>query len=83
MAGTRAALFMPVQLWLFKSSYLQICLLLIVSLGLSFVHDYFNTAPDNLFNPYGLSYQALLYLLFFFSLSLIAAIKSRQRDLTN
>ncbi len=81
LAGTRAALFMPVHLWLFKSGYLQICLLLVVSLCLSIVHDYFDTAPDNYFNPYGLSYQALLYLLFFFSLSLIAVLNSRQRDL--
>jgi Peptidase C13 family len=81
LAGTRAALFMPIQLWHFKSGYLQICLLLVVSLGLSIAHDYFDTAPDNYFNPYGLSYQALLYLLFFFSLSLVAVFNSRQRDL--
>jgi Peptidase C13 family len=81
LAGTRAALFLPVHLWSFKSGYMQICLLLMVSLGLSIVHDYFDTAPDNYFNPYGLSYQALLYLLFFFSLSLIAVLNSRQRDL--
>ncbi len=74
-------MFMPVRLWQFKSGYLQVCLLLVVSLGLSFIHDYFDTAPDNLFNPYGLSYQALLYLLFFFSLSLIAVFNSRQQDL--
>lgn len=82
LAGTRAALFMPIQLWLFKSSYLQVCLLFAISLGLTCVHDYFDTAPDNVFNPYGLSYQAMLYLLFFFSLSLIAVLNSRQRDLT-
>lgn len=81
LAGTRTALFMPVHLWFFKSGYLQICLLLFVSLSLSIVEHYFNTAPDNYFNPYGLSYQALLYLLFFFSLSLIAVLNSRQRDL--
>lgn len=81
MAGTRAAMFIPVQLWQFKSGYLQVCLLLVVSLGLSFIHDYYDTAPDNFFNPYGLSYQALLYLLFFFSLSLIAVFNSRQQDL--
>jgi peptidase C13-like protein len=81
LAGTRAALFMPVQLWLFKGAYLQICLLLIVSLSLSVIYDYFDTAPDNYFNPYGLSYQALLYLSFFFSLSLIAVLNSRQQDL--
>lgn len=82
LAGTRAALFLPVQLWLFKSGNLQICLLLIVSLSLSFIHDYFDTTPNNYFNPYGLTYQALLYLLFFFSLCLIAVLNSRQRDLT-
>lgn len=81
MAGTRAALFMPIQLWLFKSSYVQVCLLFVVSLGLTCVHDYFDTAPDNVFNPYGLSYQALLYLLFFFSLSLIAVFNARQQDM--
>lgn len=81
LAGTRAALFMPIRLWLFKSSYLQVCLLLVVSLGLTCAHDYFDTAPDNVFNPYGLSYQAMLYLLFFFSLSLIAVLNSRQRDM--
>lgn len=80
LAGTRAALFMPIQLWQFKSGYLQVCLLLIISLALSVVYDYFDTAPDNYFNPYGLSYQALLYLSFFFSLSLVAVFNSRQRD---
>jgi len=81
LAGTRAAMFMPVHLWEFKSGYLQVCLLLLMSLGLSFIHDYYDTAPDHFFNPYGLSYQALLYLLFFFSLSLIAAFNSRQQGL--
>ena len=81
IAGTRAAFFMPVHLWSFKGGYLQICLLLIVSLSLSLIYDYFDTAPDNYFNPYGLSYQALLYLSFFFSLSLIAVLNSRQQDL--
>ena len=81
LAGTRAAMLLPVQLWQFKSGYLQVCFLLLVSLSLSFIHDYFDTAPENFFNPYGLSYQALLYLLFFFSLSLIAVFNSRQRDL--
>ncbi|GJM04978.1 MAG: hypothetical protein DHS20C09_09690 [marine bacterium B5-7] len=81
LAGTRAAMFLPVHLWQFKSNYLQACLLLLVSLGLSFIHDYFDSAPDHFFNPYGLSYQALLYLLFFFSLSLIAVFNSRQQDL--
>lgn len=80
IAGTRAALFMPVHLWSFKGGYLQICLLLMVSLSLSIAYDYFDTAPDNYFNPYGLSYQALLYLAFFFSLSLIAVLNSRQQD---
>ncbi len=81
IAGTRAAFFMPVHLWSFKGGYLQICLLLIISLSLSLIYDYFDAAPDNYFNPYGLSYQALLYLSFFFSLSLIAVLNSRQQDL--
>jgi peptidase C13-like protein len=81
LAGTRAAFFMPIQLWSFKGGYLQICLLLVVSLSLSVIYDYYDTAPDNYFNPYGLSYQALLYLSFFFSLSLIAVLNARQQDI--
>ena len=81
LAGTRAALFLRIHLWFFQGGYLQICLLVAVSLGLTLLHDYYDTAPDNYFNPYGLGYQALLYLLFFFSLSLIAVINSRLRDL--
>ncbi len=81
IAGTRTALFMPVHLWSFKGGYLQVCLLLLLSLCLSIVEHYFNTAPDNYFNPYGLSYQALLYLLFFFSLSLLAFLNNRLQDL--
>jgi hypothetical protein len=81
IAGTRAALFLPVRLWHFKSNYLQICFLLILSLGLSLVYDYFDTAPNNYFNPYGLSYQALLYLAFFLSLTFIAVLNKREHDL--
>ncbi|MEM6998471.1 MAG: C13 family peptidase [Pseudomonadota bacterium] len=81
LAGTRTALFLPIRLWSFKGDFLQICLLLIVSLSLSLLYDYYDTAPDNYFNPYGLSYQSLLYLSFFFSLALISVLNSRQRDL--
>ena len=81
IAGTRAAFFMPIRLWLFKGGYLQICILLVISLSLSLLYDYYDTAPNNYFNPYGLSYQALLYLSFFFSLSLIAVLNSRLQDL--
>lgn len=81
LAGTRAALFLPIRLWSFKGNFLQICLLLIVSLSLSLIYDYYDTAPDNYFNPYGLSYQSLLYLSFFFSLTLISVLNSRQQDL--
>jgi len=81
LAGTRAAFFMPIRLWLFKGGYLQICILLAVSLALSLLYDYYDTAPNNYFNPYGLSYQALLYLAFFFSLSLISVLNSRLQDL--
>ena len=82
LAGTRAAFFLPMRLWSFKGDYLQICLLFVVSLSLSFVYDYYDSAPENYFNPYGLSYQALLYFAFFFSLSLIAALNKRLQDLT-
>ncbi|MCG8378391.1 MAG: C13 family peptidase [Proteobacteria bacterium] len=81
IAGTRAALFMPVHLWCFKGGYLQIVLLLFITLALTFLDDYLETAPNNVFNPYGLGYEAMLYLLFFFSLSLIAYLNSRLNDL--
>lgn len=82
IAGTRLALFMPVYLWSFKSSYMQVCLLLMVSLALNFAEDYLASLPNNYFNPYGLNDLALLYLLFFFSLSLIAYFNSRLTELT-
>lgn len=82
LAGTRAAFFMPIRLWSFKGGYLQICLLFIVSFALSLIYDYYDSTPDNYFNPYGLSYQALLYFAFFFSLSLIAALNARLPDLS-
>lgn len=81
IAGTRMALFLPVRLWSFKIDFVQICLLLAVSFSFSFFGSYFETAPDNFFNIYGLNYQATLYLLFFFSLSLIAYLSSSGRDL--
>lgn len=81
LAGTRAAFFMPLNLWSFKGGFLQVCFLLAISLGLSLIYDYYDTAPNNYFNPYGLSYQALLYFAFFFSLSLIAVLNSRLQDL--
>jgi Peptidase C13 family len=81
IAGTRMAFFMPVHLWAFRNGFFQICLLFIVSFSFSFFGSYFETAPDNFFNIYGLNYQAALYLIFFFSLSLIACLSSRARDL--
>jgi len=82
LAGTRVAFFMPIRLWSFKGGYLQICLLFIISFGLSLIYDYYDSAPGNYFNPYGLSYQALLYFAFFFSLSLIAVLNARLPDLS-
>jgi peptidase C13-like protein len=81
IAGTRMAFFMPIHLWSFKVGFVQICLLLAVSFSFSFFGSYFETAPDNFFNIYGLNYQAALYLLFFFSLSLIVCLSSRAYDL--
>ena len=81
LAGTRAALFMPVHLWSFKGGFGQVCLLLIVSFLLSLTYDYIDTLPDNYFNHHGLSYQAMLYLLFFFSLSLVAYLNERLKEL--
>lgn len=81
LTGTRAALFMPVYLWSFRGGFVQVCLLLMVSFLLSLTYDYFDTLPDNYFNHHGLSYQAMLYLLFIFSLSLVAYFNKRLKEL--
>ena len=75
-AGTRFALFLPVTRESFRVNFAQALLLLLVSFCLSFAYDYFGSAPDNYFNIYGLNYQATLYLLFFFSIILIARLQN-------
>lgn len=73
--GTRFALFIPTPLWQFKFGFLQLCLLLMLSFFLSFTYDFIDTSPNNIFNIYGLTYQATLYLLFFVSVAIIAQIE--------
>ena len=72
---------MPVQLWSFKAGFAQVCLLLCVSFILTFIHDYLHSLPQHYFNLYGISYQGLLYFLFFLSLTAIAVHKKRLHNL--
>ncbi|MFQ5659583.1 MAG: C13 family peptidase [Gammaproteobacteria bacterium] len=74
-AGCRLSLFVPVRAWDFRISLAQAFLLLFVSFALNFTYDFVNSRPDNHFNVYGLSYQATLYLLFLFSILIIAGLK--------
>jgi hypothetical protein len=82
-SGTRLALFIPTDLWQFRFGFIQLCLLLIVSFFLSFSYDYFDTSPNNIFNIYGLTYQATLYLLFFISVAIIAQIEKDMASIVN
>jgi hypothetical protein len=79
-AGTCVAFFLPAKTRPFRLSFTQVLLLLLVSFCLPFFYDYYKSAPANYFNIYGLNYQASLYLLFFFSVSLVAHI---QRDFSS
>ncbi len=76
LAGLRLALFMKVRPWHFSIEYSQAATLLLVSFLLPFVQDYLGTAPDNHFNPFGLSYQASLYLLFIISVTVLLWIQN-------
>lgn len=81
--GTRFAFFVPTPLWQFRFGFLQLCLLLTLSFFLSFAYDYVDTSPNNVFNIYGLTYQATLYLLFFISVAIIAQIEKDIASLVN
>ncbi len=81
--GTRFAFFVPTALWQFRFGFLQLCLLLALSFSLSFVYDYVDTSPNNVFNIYGLTYQATLYLLFFISVAIIAQIEKDMASMVN
>ena len=80
IAGTRAAFFLPVYLWSFRGGFTQSCLLLTLSVILTCLHDFITTYPNHFFNIYGVSYQGLTYLLFFFSLIVIAKMYQRISD---
>lgn len=82
-SGTRFALFVPTGLWQFRFGFVQLCLLLTLSFLLSFTYDYFDTSPINVFNIYGLTYQATLYLLFFISVAIIAQIEKDMASIVN
>jgi len=81
--GTRFALFVPTPLWQFRFGFLQLCLLLMLSFFLSFTYDYVDSYPNNIFNIYGLTYQATLYLLFFISVAIIAQIEKDMASMVN
>ncbi|MCG8323929.1 MAG: C13 family peptidase [Thiotrichales bacterium] len=75
LAGLRLALFFRIRPWQFSVSFSQALALLFVSFLLPFAHDYLNTAPDHEFNPFGLSYQATLYLLFLLSVFVLLRLQ--------
>ena len=81
--GARFALFVPTAMWQFRFSFLQLCLLLTFSFFLSFTYDFVDTFPKNVFNIYGLTYQATLYLLFFISVAFIAQIEKDIASMVN
>ncbi len=74
-AGCRLSTFVPVRIWHFRLSLVQVFMLLILSFALNFIYDFVSSRPDNQFNIYGLNYQATLYLLFFFSVVIIAGLQ--------
>lgn len=80
LAGVRLAFFLKVRPWYFTATFPQALALLGISFLLPFAQDYFATAPANRFNPFGLSYQATLYLLFLLSVFVLAWL---QRDFRN
>lgn len=82
-SGTRFAFFVPTGLWQFRFGFAQLCLLLILSFVLSFAYDFIDTSPNNIFNIYGLTYQATLYLMFFVSVALIAQIENDMASITS
>ena len=82
-SGTRFALFMPTAMWQFRFGFLQFCLLLTLSFILPFTYDFIDTSPNNIFNIYGLTYQATLYLLFFVSVVIIAQIEKDMASIVN
>ncbi len=82
-SGTRFALFIPTGLWQFRFGFTQLSLLLILSFVLSFAYDFWDTSPNNIFNIYGLTYQATLYLLFFVSVAIIAQIEKDMASIIN
>jgi len=54
-----------------------------LSFFLSFTYDYIDSSPNNIFNIYGLTYQATLYLLFFISVAIIAQIEKDMASIVN
>lgn len=77
-AGMRLALLLPVSRWQLRPDLLQLTLLLLLSLALNLGYDLYLAWPEAEFNITGLYYQAMLYLLFFASVALMA---SAGRDL--
>jgi len=82
-SGARFALFVPTGLWQFRFGFVQLCLLLTLSFLLSFTYDFLDTSPNNIFNIYGLTYQATLYLLFFVSVAIIAQTEKDMASVVN
>jgi len=73
VAGMQLALLLPVSRWQIRPGLLQLTLLFALSLALNLAYDLYLVWPDGEFNVTGLYYQAMLYLLFFASVILLAA----------
>jgi len=73
-AGCRLSVFAPVRAWHYRFTVPQAFLLLVLSLSFICGYDFIYSRPNNQFSINGLNYQATLYILFFFSLVLIAGL---------
>ena len=76
--GSRCALFMRFQVWHFSVSFFQLVLLIACSVVLPLVYQYYQAPTDIEISFTGLYYQAFLYVVFFFSVALIANLQGER-----
>lgn len=76
-AGIKVAFFQGFHGWDFKVDFVQVVILVLLSVILPGVFDYIDALPKPFFNPYGLNYQASLFVCFLFSLTLLVVIEKK------
>lgn len=76
-AGVKTAFFQRFYVWDFKISFSQVIILFLLSVLLPSLFDYLDALPKPIFNPYGLNYQASLFVFFLFSLTLLVVIEKK------